>query len=280
MTTINESLTAKGYTPAASVLGTFGVPRRIESITVHHWGAFGQSHDGVVNFFVNGPGATSAHFVVSAGRIHCLVSPVDASWAAGNAYGNATSIHIECRPEASEADYATTVELIQFLRNTYGANLPLIPHRNWQATACPGIWDLGKLDRLARGGAVSTPAPAPVAPKPAPVAPASTRKTYSNGDMHWIVESGDTLSKIARHYYGDAKYAQQIATYNGIALNSTLNVGDRIWVNGPIVWVIEQPDSIRSIAAYYGLDALGLARRNGLPSADSEIYIGNTMRIL
>lgn len=155
MTVINESRTAKGYTPASSVRAAFGRARTIESITIHHWGVFGQTHDGVVNFFVNGAGTTSAHFVVSGGRIDCLVNPLDAAWHSGNGVGNATSIGIECRPEASPQDYETTAELIRFLRDNFGANLPLIPHRNWSATACPGIWDLDKLNRLAGSAAMS-----------------------------------------------------------------------------------------------------------------------------
>ena len=59
MTAINETLTAKGYTPAANVPAVFGRRRTIDGIVIHHWGVTGQSHDGVVNFFTNGPGTTS-----------------------------------------------------------------------------------------------------------------------------------------------------------------------------------------------------------------------------
>ncbi len=150
MTSIDESLTARGYTPAASVPAVFGRARTIDGAVIHHWGERGQTHDGVVNFFVNGPGSTSAHFVVSAGRIHCLVNPADAAWHSGNAVGNATTIGIECRPEATDGDYATVAELVRYLRGQYGA-LPLSPHRNWQSTACPGVWDLDRIDTLAGG---------------------------------------------------------------------------------------------------------------------------------
>jgi hypothetical protein len=151
---IDESLTAKGYTPASQVVAVFGRPRSIESITIHHWGVPGQSHDGVVRYFVHGPGTTSAHFVVSAGRVNCLVSPHDAAWHAGNPVGNATSIGIECRPEASAADYVETALLVRHLRRRFG-DLPLIPHRDWQATQCPGIWDLDLLDTMARAAAAA-----------------------------------------------------------------------------------------------------------------------------
>lgn len=163
MTSIDESLTAKGFTPAASVQAVFGAPRTIDGIVIHHWGLTGQTHDGVVDFFVNGPGATSAHFVASAGRINCLVNPADAAWHCPGK--NASTIGIECRPEATDEDYATVAELVRTLRSQHG-NLPLSRHRDWYATACPGVWDLDRIDILAGGiaaqGSVtpqSTPTP-------------------------------------------------------------------------------------------------------------------------
>lgn len=267
---IDESLNDTDYTAAGLVAGVFGTPRHIESITIHHWGTFGQTHDGVLNFFVNQNSATSAHFVVSDGRINCLVSPADASWAAGNAYGNATSIHIECHPEATEGDYATVAWLVQWLRGVYGANLPLIPHNYWFNTACPGKWDLAKVDRLAKAPAAIAQAPKPAVPAPAAQLP----RVFPDSDIHWVVDSGDTLSKIAAYYNGPT--VAQIAAYNNINPNQIVP-GQKVWIPGRLVWNIEAPDSIKSIAAYYGLDAGYLARLNGLPSADSEIYIGNTL---
>jgi N-acetylmuramoyl-L-alanine amidase len=171
MTVIDESLTAKGFTPRASVPLVYARPRTIEAITIHWWGAYGQTHSGVNNFFVNGPGNTSAHFVASGvpvKRINCLVNPWDAAWHAGNAIGNASTIGIECRPEATDADYEVVAELVRFLRDTYGANLPLIPHRYWQSTACPGNYDLARIHRMAE--ALKTPnvvvKPVPIPPKP------------------------------------------------------------------------------------------------------------------
>jgi hypothetical protein len=151
--TINESLTAKNFTPGQFVGQIFGTPRRIESITIHHWGAFGQTGPGVLDWFCNPASSvtTSAHFVVWDGNIYCIVSPTDAAWAAGNAYGNATSIHIECHPEATDGDYAAVAWLVSWLRANYGADLPLFPHNHWTETSCPGIWDLGRIDSLARG---------------------------------------------------------------------------------------------------------------------------------
>lgn len=158
MTVINESFTAKGYTPASQVPG-----RNIEHIDIHHWGERGQTHDGVVAFFcTTGPGATSAHYVVSAGRIDCIVSDADVAWHSGVWSENLRSIGIECRPEATDADYETVAELVRVLRARYG-DLPLHGHREFFPTACPGVWDLARLDRLARSGTI-TPQSAPPEP--------------------------------------------------------------------------------------------------------------------
>lgn len=146
------------FTKAADVKRVFGRDRKIESLTIHHWGVDGQTFEGPISWFCRPDANTSAHYVVEAGRVACIVDVKDAAWHAGNARGNATSIGIELRPEARDGDYATAAELIAKLRDTYG-DLPLIPHRDWKATECPGRWDLDRLDRLAR--ATPTPDPAP-----------------------------------------------------------------------------------------------------------------------
>ena len=245
---IDESLTAKGFTPAAQVPQVYGGPRTVESITIHHWGAFGQTHDGVVNFFVNGPGLTSAHFVCSAGRTHCLVSPGDAAWHAGNARGNRTSVGIECRPEADENDYREVADLVAWLRSQYG-DLPLIPHRDWQATACPGIWDLAKIDALARGGSAA-PAPAPIVPQSAPAAPQPAPAPASGlGDNQVRVDPGDTLSGIAAQFGVDLG---ALIAENGITEPDKIFPG--MILNLPSSQcVVEAGDSLSGIAAQFGV---------------------------
>ena len=140
------------FTPAAECRKVFGHDRKIESITIHWWGVDGQDFEGPISWFCRPDATTSAHYIVEAGRVACIVDPDDAAWHAGNARGNATSIGLELRPEARDGDYATAAELIRTLRDTYG-DLPLIPHRDWKATQCPGRWDLARLDALARNTA-------------------------------------------------------------------------------------------------------------------------------
>ena len=148
---------------------------KVKSITIHHWGSRGQKFDNVVNWLCQKRAGTSAHYVVEAGKVACIVDPDRRAWHAGNSRGNHESIGIECRPEATEGDYATVAALVADLRSVYG-NIPLKRHRDWTSTACPGVWDIGKIDRLARGvkpsvPAVSTGGASVPAAKPKPAAP-------------------------------------------------------------------------------------------------------------
>jgi N-acetylmuramoyl-L-alanine amidase len=277
--TINESLSDSEWTAPINVPAVFGVPRRIESITIHHWGSFGQTHDGVVDFFVNRNPNTSAHFVVSDGRIHCLVSPANAAWAAGNAYGNATSIHIEARPEMSPGDLKTVAWLVNWLRKHYGANLPLKAHREWSPTACPGIWNLAEVDRQARALNVA-PAPKPVAkpaPKPAPKPVAKPApKPATPAGLHWIVEKGDTLGEIANHYGVNLSVLMK---HNKITNPGIIHVGQRISIPGPLAWIVDPGDTLGKIAAHYGMDVKVLAAKNGIKNVNA-IHVGQTIKVL
>lgn len=147
--------------------------RKIAGITCHWWGApSGQSPEGVVSWLCDKRAGTSAHYVVSEGTVWCIVDPDRRAWHAGNSKANHDQIGIELDPNMSRraATEKTAAALIADLRAVYG-NLPLSPHKRWTSTQCPGNWDLGKLDRLARGvkpgvpigGGASVPAPKPAA---------------------------------------------------------------------------------------------------------------------
>jgi LysM repeat protein len=123
------------------------------------------------------------------------------------------------------------------------------------------------------------PPAAPVVPassKPAPKPAVQRPRVYPDSDIHWVVGKGDTLGKIQKYYNGPT--VAQIAAYNNINPNR-ITPGQKIWIPGPLVWVIEAPDTIRSVARYYGLDPAYLARLNGLPGPDATIYIGNRLII-
>lgn len=135
---LNETkYNSQNYTPEGKVPSVYGMPRKITGVTVHHWGVDGQTIDGISTFLCRPGGNTSAHFSLQEGLVYCLVAPKDAAWHAGSAEGNATTIGIECRPEMTQGDLTTLVELIQWLENVYG-KLKIYPHKHWYATECPG----------------------------------------------------------------------------------------------------------------------------------------------
>lgn len=148
---LQEQYTSKNQVPGyqADSVWHHGA-RKVSSITIHHWGNRGQQFDTVRDFLCTNNTPTSAHYVVQDGLVACIVSPDDCAFHAGNAEGNSHSIGIECRPEATDGDYQTVAELIRDLRAIYG-DIPLYPHNHWYNTACPGDYDLARLDSLARG---------------------------------------------------------------------------------------------------------------------------------
>lgn len=263
---------SKNYTPAASVPSVFGFKREIKYITIHHWGGFGQNFNNVINWLCTNNVPTSAHFVAEAGRVAQIVNDGDAAWHAGVARGNAQSIGIECRPEATDADYQTVAELIADLRKTYG-DVPLVPHSAWLATACPGRWDLVRLDRLARSINTTPPVTPPVVvpPTPRPVTPPVQRS-----EVQWVVEDGETLSQVAAYYNGPS--VAQIAAANGIADPNVIQVGQVLNIPGPLEWVVTAGDTLSTIAAYYAVSVQYIADLNGIQNVNF-IPAGQVLKI-
>src|SRR6478752_3078176 len=139
------------YTAQVDVPAVFGQPRNVQYITIHWWGDPAQKPEfmGVVSYLCRENGNTSAHVVAEAGRVAWIVNGYDAAWHSGSAVGNATSIGIECNPRATDADYQTIGELVRDIRKIYG-DLPLRRHSDWINTGCPGVYDINRIDAIAR----------------------------------------------------------------------------------------------------------------------------------
>jgi hypothetical protein len=139
------------YTPASQTRAVWGRDRNITAIAIHWWGDPNQnpSFEGIVNYLCRANGSSSAHYVATGTdrRVACLVAPNDNAWATNSA--NPYTIAIECDPRCRDEDYDVVAELIADIRDTYG-DLPLVPHRQFVATQCPGNYDLARLDRIAR----------------------------------------------------------------------------------------------------------------------------------
>lgn len=146
----DASRRSPNYTPRAQAPSVWGRARTFEAIAIHWWGDpnTGPTLDGVVSVLCNPNRGASAHFVASGTgrRVANLVDPNDASWATNNA--NPFTISIECDPRCRPEDYDVVGELIAQIRNKYG-NLPLVPHKQYVATACPGNYDLNRLNQVA-----------------------------------------------------------------------------------------------------------------------------------
>lgn len=175
--------------------------RKVSYIVIHHWGSRGQKFANVVAWLCNPRAKVSAHYVAEAGRVARLVPEKDVAWHAPG--GNANGIGIECRPEATDADYATVAALVRDIRSRHG-NIPLRPHKSFVSTACPGAWDLDRLDRLARG----------VKPAPATAKPEGAGQLTVDGRM-----SRDTVRALQR--FLNSRVKSRTLTVDGRAGEST-----------------------------------------------------------
>lgn len=133
---------------------------KIRRIVIHHWNdpSTPGTLAGVVAWLCNRRSKVSAHYVVSGQQVFRLVPESVVAWHARG--GNDDSIGIECDPRQQDSTYATVAALIRDIRSRHG-DLPLVRHRdvNGSKTACPGTYDLARLDRLARGAAKPAPTP-------------------------------------------------------------------------------------------------------------------------
>lgn len=151
------------FTPSALVRQVYGLPRDIDSVTVHWWNdpKYNPTYDGTCSYLSRTGGNTSAHFVVQGKRIACLVSTADAAWHAGSPRGNATSVGFEMSPLATDEDMQTLASAIRWLEKLYGKSLKIYLHKDWTATACPGAYS-GKIGQLVAmvnaGPGATTPA--------------------------------------------------------------------------------------------------------------------------
>lgn len=122
----------------------------ISGITIHWWGDPSQNPtaEGIVNWLCNPASQVSAHFVATGTgrRVWQLVNDRDRAWHAMS--GNSSTLGIECDPRCRDEDYDVVAELIADLWRAYG-KLPIYPHKHWVNTACPGNYDIGRLQRLA-----------------------------------------------------------------------------------------------------------------------------------
>lgn len=237
-----------------------GRPSGVIGATIHWWGLpeWRQKFDQVASYLSQPRGAasTSANYVISDDRVACLVSPDNRAWHA--LAGNEQTVGLELDPNGGEGTLENAAQVIAMLEDYYGKSLTIYPHNFWVATQCPGHfaakldWLVARVNELAGDGGAAEVAVAPPVPAVLEAAPPKPI-----AQPVWLVEKGDTLSKIARHYKGTAaRWAlDAIAAENGIGVDSPLQVGQAIRIPSPLVWVVDPGDTWESIADYYAFDS-------------------------
>lgn len=144
--------------------------RAVRFIVIHHWDdpAKNPTFEGTVSWFKNPNSWVSAHYVVEAGRVACMVNESDTAWHAGDGEVNLASIGIECNPRASQGDLQTLVELLADLKRRY-PHAQIIGHKDVVSTGCPGRY-YDRMEELRRGALTARPSnPAPKHTAPAPL---------------------------------------------------------------------------------------------------------------
>lgn len=155
------------------------IPTKKTEIVIHHWGGDGQKVKNVIDWFARMAG-TSAHYVIAAGYVACMVPPKFVAWHAGNWRANLRGYGLECRPEMSAADLETVAEVIADIWRSHKKKLPITYHKKYKNTACPGRY-MDRLDWLYnRASEIYN-------------SPVSSKRYYT-------VKSGDTLGGIAKKY--------------------------------------------------------------------------------
>lgn len=211
--------------------------QEINTIVIHHWGADGQKWDNLTAYTLNPGRNMSVHYIAEAGRVEQQVDEADTAWHASYRDINRRSIGIECRPEATDADYETVGELIANIWSRRG-KLALEPHKKYRATSCPGRYDLGRLREIAERYAE---------PKVSegvsvtPGAPAGVPYTVVAGDSPWSIAE--------RVLGGGSLYTTLMAT-NGLKSDAIIYPGQVLIVPGYHVpeYTVVAGDSPWSIA--------------------------------
>lgn len=245
------------YTPESQVYATWGVPRSYKAIAIHWWGDpnQGPTYEGIVSYLCRPGGNSSAHLIATGTgrRVAQIVNFNDATWATNSA--NPYTISIECDPRCRDEDYDVVAELIAQIRSAFG-DLPLVPHRQFIATACPGNYDLGRLDRIARTkdgsgdwGVRNRPAPTPA---PVPISE-TTRENYDTVKQA-------TFNKDSRLY--------DIMVYKAVGSEvypkgSKVDVAQRLVLSNGNVWYRTKYSADREISR--GFRAEDLTFSTGAP---------------
>lgn len=192
----------------SSTRSHYGYGSKPTGITIHHWGSTGQKFENVVAWLRGAKGGTSnkgtsAHYVVESGRVSQLVGDSRAAWHAGSTPGNGQTIGIECRPEMSDGDWATLVQLCADIEEEHGS-MKYYRHKDWKSTACPGKYAtmMGKLIKDVNAEHAARKKGGTTSPKPSKPAPAKPSKPKPAGKIDVDGKWGKSTTKEVQKLLG------------------------------------------------------------------------------
>lgn len=227
----------------------------IKGLTCHWWGdpSTNPTAEGVVNWLCNPASQVSAHFVITGTgrRVWQLVNDKDRAWHSGNTTGNSTTLGLELDPRCRNEDYDVAAEVIADLWKHYG-KLPLYPHKHWVNTACPGNYDLARLQREAEAKLNPKPV-APPAPttKPVPAAvklpkPIEFKARFNNAQV-WDLTTNPNYKGVKSLKAGEDFLAYAKITFNNATYYVTeysFNKGNKHGINAIDLKIVETPKPI------------------------------------
>ncbi|MBL7065100.1 MAG: LysM peptidoglycan-binding domain-containing protein [Anaerolineae bacterium] len=97
---------------------------------------------------------------------------------------------------------------------------------------------------------------------------------HAQGSGTYIVQSGDTLLKIAAHH---GVSVSQLAQANGLRWDSLVYAGQRLVIPAGAVYTVRRGDTLFSIARRFGTTVQAIIRVNSLRS--TRIYVGQWLTI-
>lgn len=133
----------------------------VETITFHWWGEpAGQTHDGTVAYLLKdrGGNGTSAHYVVSPGRVSRCVPEEWTAWSSGKRAINRSDISVECDPNDPIGTLPTAASLLADLWTRHPDAVVHI-HSDHVPTLCNGDYEdlMPDLIAMAKGQTVDLP---------------------------------------------------------------------------------------------------------------------------
>jgi peptidoglycan hydrolase-like protein with peptidoglycan-binding domain len=235
---------------------------KITGIVIHWWDDPSKkpSFDGVVQWLCRPGGGSSAHYVVEAGRVACIVDLKDTAWHCGHYPSNQKTIGIECNPRMSGGDLETVAELIADIRKVYG-RLPLSKHSDYQQTSCPGTY-AGKIAWLdKRAEEIRTGGKPASSAKPQPASAVTV-------DGYWGPETTRALQRINKTPVDGIVSSQEVANKKFMPAATggwewtSSPVGSQLIIKmqkafGTTADGIMGPNSVKAMQKYYGVTVDG-----------------------